>query len=672
MLILSLLPVFFLWAPANFTGIIITLLLLSGGCFVAIKYDLYQIKALERKTLLIAIAAAILRGIYFVNIWLTSSKMASLAEILHLPLKTFIIVIGICLSAAAVWGHYNIISIIKNISRIIPEDKPLKSNDFYPSMKAENSADKENQFGRSFFILTLILLLQLVMMVYFGNQKAGYHCDEIYTYELSNSSETSINSGDCFDAWNSSEYFLKTLSADADNRFDYVTVWKNQRNDVHPPFYYVIVHTVSSLFPNVFSKWIGLIPSFIFSLLTTIVLFYVAKRIFKNDALALLTAGGWALSVGAMSAAVFIRMYAMLSFFCTLLILQHLKFANSIGNKPTTFKAVYPLFLCTLSGILTQYYFMVFCLFFCGLFFFELLWKKQRKSAYYYVVAEFGAIFTAYIIFPAMFNHIFSGYRGKQAFAYFLSRDDYSSRLKLVLTTIADDSIGRIPLFVVISLAVLCAMVLFFRSNSRKKILSQLLGTFSPILTLCITGIGYILLITRVAPLKSDRYYMCVYPALAILIVYSVSFIWKIFIKKEASIILSTSVIFIGLTTFNYLGNSVNYIFPEWEDRAVLSEYSGSKAVVLNSSIDFFAISNYAPEYINYSEVFVCNRNGFSSLEHINIDDLDYRFLLYAYEFGGADSENEMFEKVQTYLPVKSFDKLTDVSCPVYLCTLES
>lgn len=105
---------------------------------------------------------------------------------------------------------------------------------------------------------------------------------------------------------------------------------------------------------------------------------------------------------------------------------------------------------------------------------------------------------------------------------------------------------------------------------------------------------------------------------------------------------------------------------------ARLSEYSGSQAVVLNTNSDFFAVSNYSPEYINYREIFVCNTNGVSSLEHINIDDLDYRFLLYAYKFGGADSESDMFEKVQTYLPVKSFDKLTDVSCPVYLCTLEN
>ena len=60
------------------------------------------------------------------------------------------------------------------------------------------------------------------------------------------------------------------------------------------------------------------------------------------------------------------------------------------------------------------------------------------------------------------------------------------------------------------------------------------------------------------------------------------------------------------------------------------------------------------------------------SLEHINIDDLNNQFLLYAYQYGGADNESDMFEKVQAYLPVKSFDKLTDVSCPVYLCTLEN
>ena len=38
-------------------------------------------------------------------------------------------------------------------------------------------------------------------------------------------------------------------------RFDYVNVWRNQTNDVHPPLYYALIHTICSVFPNKFSKW---------------------------------------------------------------------------------------------------------------------------------------------------------------------------------------------------------------------------------------------------------------------------------------------------------------------------------------------------------------------------------------------------------------------------------
>ena len=41
-----------------------------------------------------------------------------------------------------------------------------------------------------------------------------------------------------------------------DNRFNYASVYYNQIQDVHPPLFYMLVHTISSIFNNTFSKYI--------------------------------------------------------------------------------------------------------------------------------------------------------------------------------------------------------------------------------------------------------------------------------------------------------------------------------------------------------------------------------------------------------------------------------
>ena len=41
-----------------------------------------------------------------------------------------------------------------------------------------------------------------------------------------------------------------------ENRFNYISVYYNQVLDVHPPLFYMLVHTVSSIFNDTFSKYI--------------------------------------------------------------------------------------------------------------------------------------------------------------------------------------------------------------------------------------------------------------------------------------------------------------------------------------------------------------------------------------------------------------------------------
>jgi len=153
-------------------------------------------------------------------------------------------------------------------------------------------------------ILILIVALICIIHVLFMNQKEGYHCDEIFSYGSSNSEYNnmfwSYNGDDGINSLVKQEIFnnsnilkiaknLKYYFIDhkdekdkyeqnilsqipkntwqtkeeaenyvkaKDNRFNYISVYYNQVRDVHPPLFYILVHTVSSIFNNTFSKYI--------------------------------------------------------------------------------------------------------------------------------------------------------------------------------------------------------------------------------------------------------------------------------------------------------------------------------------------------------------------------------------------------------------------------------
>ena len=286
--------------------------------------------------------------------------------------------------------------------------------------------------------LVLVLAVQTVMMGYFGQKKAGYHVDEVYTYELSNYPGTFFSETEGFlDTWVDGSFFQESMSVDGLGDLDYSIPYHNQENDVHPPVYYFVIHTVSALFHGEVSKWIGILPNMFFCLLTTVLLYLVAARLFPNRVLALLVAAMWAWSVGAMTTAVFIRMYALLTCIATALVLVHLKALEDVRRGKLRKRTAALLFVVTLLGILTQYYFLVFCFFLCGIFFLYLCATRRWKLLGVYTVLEGGALCAAVVLFPKMLFHIFGGYRGKEAFGSMATKEGTLDGLKKVASTIS-------------------------------------------------------------------------------------------------------------------------------------------------------------------------------------------------------------------------------------------
>ena len=66
------------------------------------------------------------------------------------------------------------------------------------------------------------------------------------------------------------------------HRFDYASVYYNQTQDVHPPLFYFLLHTVCSLFPGSFTKWTGLGMNFVLLGGTLAALYALGMELFAD------------------------------------------------------------------------------------------------------------------------------------------------------------------------------------------------------------------------------------------------------------------------------------------------------------------------------------------------------------------------------------------------------
>ena len=326
----------------------------------------------------------------------------------------------------------------------------------------------KNTKTKRMLAVAALLAVGLALMLYYAAHKQGYHVDELYTYELANYPGGFYALEDGYmDSWHDGSFYSAVLTPG--RPFDYTIPWNNQKIDVHPPLYYCLIYTAESLFPQLGLPWVGLLPNFVCILAGAAVLYCTAKRLIGRFWPAWTAAACWLLCVGVQGMAVFTRMYSLMMLEGIVLLYCHVVLWQALqaGQKPP--RAVWPgLFAVTMAGALTQYFFLVFCFFVCGLFGVWLLAARRFKTAGGYVIAEFAALAAAYAAFPTMKAHIFSGSRGKEA-----------------------------------------AVVLWRRG-------CRLRGNGLFAAGLLLASAGYVALIDKAAPFEADRYYVVIYAAVVL------------------------------------------------------------------------------------------------------------------------------------------------------------
>ena len=209
---------------------------------------------------------------------------------------------------------------------------------------------------KQLFISTL-LLIQLVLLILVGCQKQGMHFDEYYSYFTTNNSDgRAVNDRQ----WLSGGDMKKDFFVQEGEQFHYGKVIELQSYDVHPPVFYLLLHTVCSLTPGIYSIWQGLALNILYALITTVFLYLILEKLIRNQRAAFFVSLVCITNPGVISNVMFIRMYMLLTMWMVLAIWLHLGMGEKWHWKFFVLNGA-----LAYVGFLTHYYYLVF-LFFSG------------------------------------------------------------------------------------------------------------------------------------------------------------------------------------------------------------------------------------------------------------------------------------------------------------------
>lgn len=464
-------------------------------------------------------------------------------------------------------------------------------------------------------IQLLVLLLIAAVHVGFVSQKEGYHMDELLSFELANAEynpwivptqpqgrlakfmqeeiyadtfgETAGNffatvkdllqnrgsskllsyQADVYEepVWISHEEFQAYVTTGQRDQFNLVSVYFNVKDDNHPPVHFMLLHLISSVFPDTVSVWMGCIINLCTLLGICICMMAGGALLEKHGVLAEGTGRKWGIlaavfygfSAGAIATTLLIRMYGLMSFCCVLALYFHVKkwLEGSFDKKNKGLIAV------TIIGFLTQYFFLFYCII-LAMVTVVLLWKKKRiPELKRYIRSMVIAAVLGVCLFPFAIADVLSSGRGVEALQNLGNGwMDFFSRIGTFGGILLERCFGYLWLGLVLLAAIMIAGICgLVRSKTTGK------GLFWMFL---LPPVGYFLLAAKMSPIFTDRYIMAAFPFVAMLTSFVLVWLCKKCKKYERPLCAIISVAFAGLL-FLYDGT---YLYEGYEEQLEVSE----------------------------------------------------------------------------------------------------
>ncbi len=448
---------------------------------------------------------------------------------------------------------------------------------------------------RERLLLLLIMLLVAGVSIWNGYRKEGFHVDEMYSYGLSNSNYMPFpqegdsgaysiddfmqeygagnNFGDLFrnmwkdfqilkeadfqlqntnlyekykeaqynnnqpwvqTTWLPGEYYENYLTVEEGTGFNYVSVYYNQRADVHPPFYYILLHTVCSLFEGSFSKWYGFSVNFVALMAALLLLYRMIKHYISDSWVACATVLVYGLSMGFQSNMVFFRMYGIITLLTIALCYFHLYLQKN--NWELRRKQKLMLIALVVLGYYTLYYYVVYAALMMMVAVVLMYKTGYAKRIWLYIRQYLYAAVVGVVIWPFSLKHFFSDYRGDDFREAISSVENYRNLIAQMFRELAKTCMGNqaVVLLIILLLAIVTAGVMVF----QKKHLDVDWLIFLP-------PFFYFFFAAVSTPMVHNRYVMCIMPFVFLAIMLMISFYGKLLCQNKRLQVVSGTVMVI-------------------------------------------------------------------------------------------------------------------------------
>ncbi len=187
---------------------------------------------------------------------------------------------------------------------------------------------------KEILIIAILIIVEVGFIIIGGINKSYIHMDEAYSLGLASYDKTEIQANeDFYNNWHTKEYYEDYLAVNDDEKGNYGVVYENQKNDVHPPLYYLILRFAMGFSINHFSKWPGIIINIIIYILITLVMYQILQKLLKNEKnqkeKSMIIAFMSSITLASITTALYIRMYALATLNILIAVLLHIKLLES-------------------------------------------------------------------------------------------------------------------------------------------------------------------------------------------------------------------------------------------------------------------------------------------------------------------------------------------------------
>lgn len=447
--------------------------------------------------------------------------------------------------------------------------------------------------------LIVILAIQLIVYIFMGVQKSYIHMDEAYSIGLTNYDKVEITDNeDFYGNWHNSAYYEDYLSISQEEVKDLKPVYENQKNDVHPPFYYLLLRIAYSFHLNEFSKWPGIILNIIIFICSNILIYKILTKIIKNKKIALLMCLVSGLVISSLESVTYIRMYALNSLI--LLAIAYLHILN-YKKEELDIKNLILIGTATLIASLTHYYNIIYIGIIYLIYAIIYLKNKQYKNLRKYTLTMVIAAICSLAIFPYSIKHIFMGYRGQGVLETFKEPSKMISNLANYITILNEKVFNGTLWLIAIFLVGVCIFKLVKNKQITIKVQNEKL------LLIIIPAIIYFLLVAVSSPYTEIRYIIPICNFIFIFVIYELYEVINKILKEERNSDILISIILILILVMPLKTNAKidNLYLPRKEIVSQVTEKYGKIPTIylFNSNQNRFLDDIYMFTKINESYI---------------------------------------------------------------------